>query len=154
MRLSVAAPLAIAALAPGLAACGGDDGLPRAELAKRANAICTDSNTKVAAIPRPPTRSLESAAAYYAKTRPIIGDATAKLQRLEPKGAVKQDWETYVGKQAESARLLDVLVEQVTRRDAGLQQTRAQIDSLVADVTVAAGRIGADACASRSSPPA
>lgn len=150
MRLFPAATLAIATLALALAACGGDDGLSRAELARRADAICTDSNKKVAATPRPPTRSLESAAAYYAQTRPIISDGTAKLERLKPDDAVRKDWLAYVRKQAESARLLDDLVDQLTRRDPRVQQTRARIASVVADVSAAAQRVGADACASSS----
>lgn len=152
MRPFVAAPLAIAMLALALAACGGDDGLSKAQLAKRANAICTDSNKKVAGVPHPPTRSPASAAAYYAQTRPIISDGTAKLARLKPRDAVKKDWDSFVRKQARSARLLDDLVEQVTRGDARVQQTQAQIESLVAQLSTAAKRVGADACASQGPP--
>lgn len=153
MRLSVAAMLAIAMLAPGLAACGSEDKLSKAELATKANAICTDFDKRIAEVPQPRARNPELAAAYYAQTRPIVSEMADRLEKLEPEDSVKKDWETYVDKQNEAVRLLDDLVRQIKDRDDAAQRTLAQISSAIADGSAAVKRTGANACASTASSP-
>lgn len=136
------------------AACGGDDKLSKTELAGKANAICKELDKKVAEVPRPTgARGIEPRIAYFERTRPIIGDAVDKLERLEPQDTITKDWETYIDKQNDAVRLLDDLVEQIRNRDPAAQRTLAQLNSAVVGGSAAARRIGADACATASSSP-
>ncbi|MDQ3675895.1 MAG: hypothetical protein M3401_03675 [Actinomycetota bacterium] len=152
MRLSVAAPLAISMLAMGVVACGGDDKLSKADLAKKANAICKNFDKKIAAVPRPAgARNPGIAAAYYEQTRPIVDDTVSELKKLDPEDSVEKDWKTFIDKQDELVRLLEDLVQEIKSRDAKAQQTLGQINSGGADASAAAKRIGANSCASSTS---
>jgi hypothetical protein len=150
MRLSVAATLATSVLALGVGACGGgDDKLSKADLGKKANAICKEFDRKISAVPQPTgARNVGTAAAYYDQTRPIVADLIAKLDKLEPEDSIKKDWQTFVDKQNEAARLLTALIKQIKERDEGAQQTLASINSAVATGSSAARRAGATSCAS------
>jgi hypothetical protein len=154
MRLSVPATFAIAALALGVTACGGgDDKLSKADLGKKANAICKDFDKKIAAVPQPTgARNVGTAAAYYDQTRPIVNDLIAKLDKLEPEDSIKKDWTTFVDKQNEAARLLTELIKQIKDRDEAAQQTLSKINAAVETGSAAARRAGATACAPSTSP--
>ena len=66
------------------AGCGGGGSrLTRAEYAKQANAVCTDSNGKVKAVGSPGT-SLGSLATYADKVIPILENGVADLKKLDP----------------------------------------------------------------------
>lgn len=154
MRLSLPTPFAIAALALGLAACGGDDKLSKADLGKKANAICKDFDKKIAAVPQPiGARNVGTAAAYYDQTRPIVNDLIRQLDKLEPEDSLTKDWTTFVDKQKEAARLLTDLIKQIKERDDTAQQTLTQINTAVETGSAAARRAGATACAPSKSAP-
>lgn len=154
MRLSPPTTFAIAALALGLAACGGDDKLSEADLGKKANAICKEFDKKIAAVPQPTgARNVGTAAAYYDQTRPIVNELIRKLDKLEPEDSLKQDWTTFIDKQNEAATLLTALIKQIKDRDEAAQQTLDKINTAVEDGSAAARRAGATACAPSKSAP-
>lgn len=158
MRLSLAATFAISVLALGLACGGDDDGgadkLSKAEIGKQANAICKEFDKKIAAVPQPTgARNPGTAAAYADQTRPIVRQAIAKLDALEPEESIEKDWTIFIAKQKEAANLLDDLVQQIKERDAGAQETLGQINAVAEDGNAAAKRLGADSCASSTSTP-
>jgi hypothetical protein len=155
MRRSLAATFAISVLALGLAACGGggeDDKLSKTEIGKQANAICQEFDKKIAAVPQPTgARNPGTAAAYADQTRPIVRQAIAKLDELEPEESIEKDWTIFIGTQKEAANLLDDLVEQIKERDAGAQDTLGKINAAAESGNVAAKRLGASSCASTAS---
>lgn len=151
MRHLAIGPLAIAALALGVVACGGGGGdeLSKEELATRANEICRDFDERLAAIPQPAGAPDEqAAAAFYDQTKPVVRELLERIERLEPADAVAKDWRTFVDSQREGARLLDDLVAQVGRRDDVAQATAARVRSAIVTGSAAARRIGATSCAS------
>jgi hypothetical protein len=156
MRLSLPAALITALLTLSLAACGGgSDTLSKAELTKKANAICKDFDKRIAAVPQPTgARNPGTAAAYYAQTRPIVSQSIVSLKKLKPGDSVKKDWKIYLDKQDEAARLLDDLVKQINERDPNAQRTLAQINAAAATGTAAIRRVGASSCASTAAAPA
>lgn len=153
MRFSLAAMLATALFALGISACGGgDDKLSKDELARQADTICREFDKKIKAVPQPAGAANERTAAdYYDQTRPIIADSIEEFETLEPADSVQRDWETFIAKQKEAARLLDEFLAQVKARDRTAQRTLAQINAAIAASSTAAKRIGADACATSSS---
>jgi len=136
----------------GVAACGGDsadDKLSKTDLAKEANAICTDFRQEIAKLPRAQARTAEAIAAAVGQTRTILRRTVTSLEELEPEDAVTRDWENYVDKERDAVRLLDTFLEQVTKRDRHAQQTLMQINAVVDQERIAALKLGADACASK-----
>lgn len=75
------ASLAVAA-SMGVAACGGEDGLSKSELASKADAICTRAEADVRAVKAPadPT-DLQAAGAYFDKVVPIAQKQTERSRR-------------------------------------------------------------------------
>jgi hypothetical protein len=152
MKCAVTASFATAALSLGIAACGGGgdgDKLSKADLGKKANAICTDFRQEMARVPRAQARTAEQIVSTIDRTRTVLRGTVAKLEKITPADSVKADWENYVNTEKDAVGLLDTFLEQVTSRDRRAQQTLVKINAIVGRERSAALRIGAAACASK-----
>jgi len=104
MRIRIAASLALIAMA--LGACGEDSKkLPKAEVVKEANAVCTKYKKKIRAIARPTEtgagpEALTALGEYFDKVLPVTEDLHDELGNLEPEDEdLKKKWNTYLDEQ-------------------------------------------------------
>jgi len=99
MRPCFVVPVAVAAVAFGAGACGGDDKLPKAEFVSKANAICAKYEKKISAVPEPSRGddNLDRYADYVDKVSPLAKAAHAEMSDLEPEdGALAKKWDGYL----------------------------------------------------------
>lgn len=85
MRVPV--PCLCVAAALGLAACGGDDGLSRADYITQADAICAQANARIRTL-SPPTSTADLVAVSAASLR-ISQPALVRLRALRPAAEAK-----------------------------------------------------------------
>lgn len=155
-NLAVPAALAVTL---GLAACGSSDsssststpakaaGLPRAELAKQANAICKTANTAATAVPAPASyEDPAQAAAYFEKIAPITATETKALLALQPADDVKDDYAAFTAAQSEANDLLQRILAKARAKDASGLDDLAKVKPAGAKVAAAARTVGATGC--------
>jgi len=144
-------PLAIAALALGATACGGDDKLSKEEFAKKAEAICKEYENKVEAVEEPQNaQDADDAAQYLDEVTPIVEEGVAKLKDLEPPEDVKSDWDDYIESSEQGTKLLKESAEKANAKDPSGLQDLQQLDAITAKGKAAAKKVGATGCADSS----
>jgi hypothetical protein len=92
-RSRTAGLVAAAAAATVLAGCGGSSGPSKTEFAKKADALCAQTNK--AHPPKPQPKSPKEAAAQQAEEVTIRRDLDRKLRGLEVPGDSKTDFDAY-----------------------------------------------------------
>ncbi|MCA1689845.1 MAG: hypothetical protein LC720_05225 [Actinobacteria bacterium] len=161
---TIAGRLAVLALATaGLSACGSSSsssstttatvttqaaGLTRAELAAKANTICTTAKTQSAKIAAPANIADDAtaAAAYFDQVFPITDAETKEIQALTPAAEVAADWRQFVAAQVAADQLLQTLKQKADAKDRSGLQDLAKVQPSGQKVAIAARKIGATAC--------
>ena len=139
--------LAVAA-SMGVAACGGEDGLAKSELASKADGICTRAEADVRAVKAPtdPT-DLQAAGAYFDKVVPIAQKQTDDLADLQPADDVEDDWNVVVDKQKQGTVLLKSIRDKAKAKDSSGRADLEELRTTAQAFSAAAKKIGADSCA-------
>jgi acyl-CoA reductase-like NAD-dependent aldehyde dehydrogenase len=155
---TIFAVLAVLAVAFGVAACGGDDegdkGLPKAELATKADAICKKAVAAARLLQVPPdfaqpNSDSVAAAEYLAKLAPITRKEADDLAALTPAAEVESEWNAFASKQKQLADYLDKVLAKARANDpSALTDLQKDVPRLGQEFTTAAGVVGARGCAS------
>jgi hypothetical protein len=130
----------------GLAACGGDDGLSRADYVKQVNGICRDGNAQLAKIPEPTTPA--GLATYVADAKKITTAGVDKMDALEPPKDLRADHDAQV---ADGRKVIALADDLATAARAGdetkLQELSAKGDQMDEASDRRAERMGLTDCA-------
>ncbi len=132
-----------------LTACGGGGGLKKADLAKKANAICAGAKKKASAV-QPPSdlKDAKAAAAYFDKIVPITDKETSDLAGLEADDAAKSNWDSFVSAQKSANTLLKTIRDKADSADASGLKDLQKVPAAGKKVATAAAKVGASGCAS------
>lgn len=150
-RALIASLAVFASLGAGLTACGGsskkDDGLSRAELGTKANAICKAGETALAKIPQLSNiQDAAAAAAYFSKVAPVHQNVTDQLAALKPAADVKVDWAAFMVQTNANNALLKTIEAKAEAKDAsGLDDVKKLQANDVAYAAVSK-KVGATEC--------
>lgn len=137
--------------AMGLAACGGggDKALSRADLVKKALAICKDANTASDKLTQPTNIADATQAAPYFKAVAKIGhDQHDKLKKLKPAGDVKADYESFLSEEQKALDLVDGIAAAAAAKDAAKGAQLLQEIGKNTTFLAAAKKVGIGDCAS------
>lgn len=145
--------LAAAALGGGLlAGCGGDDnggGLSKADLAKKADAICVKYNAQQKALPDPTDEA--STIAYFDKLRPITEAQGKELKALKPADDVKATWNGLLAQYDQIAAAADKAQAALkSGNQAAFQSIVKSVDGASKDSDAKLDALGATHCGSQS----
>lgn len=156
MRRGFGAALAAAALVA--AGCGGDDGgsggggdaLAKAELVKRANAICAKYSKEGDSLKAPENiADAGQAADFFEEAQDIAGRQQDELEGLTPADDVKADYDAMTAATGKATNLLSDLADAAEGKDAGKgAQLLQQLQPASDDVDKTATKLGATNCAS------
>jgi hypothetical protein len=103
---------------------GGSDRLTREELAKKADAICTEYESKVDALKDP--QSFAELAAYAHSAHRALSDGLSDLRELEPPTDLESRYDSWVGAGDRALARIDELQKAAVKKD------QLQIQKLVA----------------------
>ena len=141
---------ALAALV--VAGCGGGGGggeLSKADLAKKANAICADYSKQGTSLGSPDLSDPAKAEDYIRKAQDLASKQQDELKALKPDSKVKPDYDKLLDATGQATDLLGQLADAAADKD---QKKGAELVSkltpLSADVDSAASAVGAKSCAS------
>lgn len=134
----------------GAGAGAGDGGLPRAELARRADAICRRANADTEKITRPVSfAEPKQAARYFAAAVPPAERQQRELEALRPERDVRATWDGFVADERKAVELLRELRDVARSGDADGVVTRlGRLAPLDKAVSARADPLGARACGS------
>ena len=138
---------ALLAVCVAVAGCGGSSTLSRAELVKKANAICAQSESQAAKLQAPTSSDAKSQAAYWDKAVPVVSNASSQLSALKPDSSTSADWNAFIGK---LDQIVDLYNKAKTKFDAGDASGQKYIDqthALALQANTAAIKVGAAKCA-------
>jgi len=149
---AIVIPLVVA-VSLGFAACGGDNDdetLSKADLAKKANAICKDANEDSGPITAPANvyEDPVAAATYYGKLAPIFQKQTDELAKLKPDDDVKADWAQFLDREKQSNETLKAVLAEAKAKDPSRVRVIAKQQRILTKLTAEANAIGASECAS------
>lgn len=131
----------IALLLLALAGCG-EDGLDRAELADRADAICVEYDKQARALGELDLADEQRAATYFEQAADLAGRQQSELERLEPAEDAQAAFDRFVEASAKArAALADAAEATPTRAE-----LLADIEPLAAEIDAAADELGAARC--------
>jgi hypothetical protein len=148
MRLASITGLLVAA-AVGLGACGGDDGLSKADYVKQANAICRDANTQLGKIAEP--TDVAGIATYVASAKKVTSVAVDKMAALEPPEELRADHKAHVADGRKVVTLADDLAAAAKSGDqAAFQRISQQGDRMDQTSDARAKKMGLGDCADDS----
>jgi hypothetical protein len=148
MRLVSLTGLLVTA-AIGLGACGGDDGLSKADYVEQANAICRDANTQLGKIAEP--SDVAGIAAYVASAKTVTSAAVDKMAALEPPEELRADHQAHVADGRKVVTLADDLAAAAKTGDqAAFQRISQQGDRMDETSDARAERMGLTDCADDS----
>jgi vacuolar-type H+-ATPase subunit I/STV1 len=138
---------ALAALA--VAGCGGDEGLKKADLAKKANAICKKYAEEGKKLGQPDLSDPAKAEEYFQKAADLAAKQQDELADLKPVDSLKSDYDKLVNVSQDATDLLGDLASAAGDKD------REQGAKLIQDLTKtsqelddAATAVGATDCTS------
>lgn len=142
-------PLLLAACAALLVAgCGGSNGLPRKQLAKKANAICAKYSKQGQNLGSPDLTDPRKAEAYFTKAKALTTKQQDELEGLKPADSVKADYKKMTDATGEVTTLLGDLAAAAKAKDNKKGVALIQkLTPLSAKVDSAASGVGANACA-------
>ena len=140
--------LAALVLAAVLAGCG-DDGLDRAALAERANAICTKYAEQGRELGSPDLTDPTQAEEYFGRAEELARAQQEELEALDPAEDVGEDLDRLTAATAKAVELLADLHDaaEAEDRERGIELAQ-ELTPLTAEVDAAAAAIGAEDCAS------
>lgn len=154
-RLAVLLTLCLAA--PGLAACGDDDGgsggsggaLAKAELVKEADRICEAAAKELGKVGQPQNiADAAQASEYFGKVTQVTTKLQKDLEGLEPASDVKAQWDAFISEQGKATKLLEDVAAKAKAKDAsGLAQLQ-DLDKIGTSVQQKADALGLDGCGS------
>jgi hypothetical protein len=147
--MNARAPFTFLAVATTFAAagCGSGGGLAKADLAKKADAICAkakDSSTKI----KQPTdfaTNPSAASDYLDQISKLTHTEADELAALKPAKDVKPDFDAMVSAEKKLVSLLDGVVDKAKNKDASGLKDLAAINPQ--DFVNASKKIGANGCA-------
>jgi hypothetical protein len=148
-RLGITTTAALLALGVGLTACGGSGSkaLSRAELGKRANAICQDAGADAQKLKQPADNATpEQRAAWLGKVSRVADTMTRNLAALAPDDAAKADWDVFLAKEKANDALYRTIGEKAHKNDPSLQRDLRRILPLADAIATAARKVGATGC--------
>jgi hypothetical protein len=151
---SAAAGLTIVAMSVGMSACGSSSedsgsakGLSRADIASKANAICTKAQTDAQSVEAPASFADPTvAAAYFDQIAPITQTETDALLALEPADEVKDDYTAFTKAQSDANDLLQTIKEKADSKDASGMDDLKKVEPAGNAVAAAAKKLGAKTC--------
>jgi len=131
-----------------LAACGGGDELPKAELGKRASAICEKYSKEGRKLGSPELTDPKKAAEYFSKAEALSQKQQNELEGLEPASEVEDDYEKLTTATDEATTLLGDLSSAAESNDKQKGGELLQkLPDVSSKVSSAAKAVGADNCA-------
>jgi hypothetical protein len=132
-----------------IAGCGGGDTLSKAELIKKANAICVKYSEKGKALGQPDLANPATAEAYFKKAGGLAQAQTDELNALKPPDAQKDDYKKLTDAYGTATGLLSDLADAAGKKDktAGTKLI-SELTPISQKVDDAARAIGATSCAS------
>lgn len=132
-----------------IAGCGGGDGLTRAQLAKRANAICAKYAKQGEDLGAPDLTDPKKAQTYFTKAEDLTSKQQDELKGLDPAESVRTDYKKLTDATGEVTALLGELATaaEAEDRDKGVELIN-QLTPLSTKIDTTAKDIGADECAS------
>lgn len=145
MRTITLAALASAALVA--AGCGGSSGLSKADLAKKANAICSKYSEKGKALGSPNLNDPKQAEDYFNKATALARSQQSELEGLDPEQSVKADYGKLTKATGDATQLLADLAAAAKAKDRkkGVELVQ-KLQPISTAVENAANTIGASAC--------
>jgi len=143
----------VVAVSLGFAACGGDDDdetLSKADLAKKANAICKEANEDSGPITAPPDvyENPVAAEAYFGKLAPIYQKQVDGLAKLQPNDDTKAAWTQFLDREKQSNETLKTALAKAKAKDPSGVRHIAKQQRVLTKLTSEATAIGASECAS------
>ena len=142
------APACALAAALAVAGCGGGDELGKAELAKKADAICIKYTKQAENLGQPNLSDPKKAEGYFNKAKDLAQKQQDELTDLTPASDVKADYSKLTKASQGATDLLGDLAKAAGDQDKKKATELAQkLEPLSADVKSAANSIGADSCA-------
>jgi hypothetical protein len=149
-RTAMVVPVLVA-LSLGFAACGGDDGdkqLSKADLAKKANAICKKGLAKKQKIKMPADLRADpvAAATYFTAVAPLAEDVTNQLDDLKPADNIKAAWTQFLARQKQGNATLVVLRDKAKAKDESGLKDLDKLGRIADKLTVEAAAVGANSC--------
>jgi hypothetical protein len=107
--------VALALGAAGLTACGGDEGLSKAEYLKQGNALCRQANADLKKIA--PPSDLAGLKDYVTKAKGVTTKAVDKLDALEPPEDLRADHDAHVADGRKVIAMADRLGDAAASQD-------------------------------------
>lgn len=151
-KLVAAGAAALSTLA--LVACGGGDDnggdtLKKADLVKKAEAICSDVEKKANAVEVPQNiADAGQAAPYFKKLAGFAHEQHDKLSALKPESAAKADYDAFLKAEDTAVELIDGLAKAAADKDAAKGAELLQQVSANTTYEAAAKKAGIAGCAS------
>lgn len=135
-----------------LGGCGssGSSGLTKAQLASRANAICSSYTKTASAIPQPKdfVTNPVAAAAYLDKLKPLAAAQEKAMLALKPDSSVKALWDQFIaGGEHLTALLNDADAKAHAKDRAGLADLEQLASYKTNTLNPVATQLGATECA-------
>ena len=142
------APVCVVLAALAVAGCGGDDGLSKAQLAKKANAICAKYSKEGQALGSPDLSDPEKAEDYFNRATDLANRQQKELEGLDPAESAQSDYAKLTKATQGATDLLADLASAAKAKDQerGVELVQ-RLTPLSAEVDSAAKEIGADSCA-------
>jgi len=134
-----------------VAACGGgDDKLSKADLAKKANAICKKTGAEGRKIPAPANLAQDpvAAAAYFSKIVPIGQKEVDQLSDLKPADDVKDDWNQFLAREKQAEETLKTIRDKAEAKDQTGLTDIARGTRISKKLDAEAAAVGATSCGS------
>ncbi|MBD0317174.1 MAG: hypothetical protein ICV71_01525 [Thermoleophilia bacterium] len=139
----------LAAFATATASCsggGGDGRLSREEFIRRADAICTDYDARLARLGNP--ASIEELGKLAARALPIAREGVAKLRALEPPETLEGDVDRWLARNDENVASIAAIGDAARADDATrVQELASAATANERKADALARRLGLRACA-------
>jgi hypothetical protein len=146
MRARTLSCLALVVASAGLGACGGDDGLSRAEYLEQGNALCRQANADLAKIPAP--SDVAGLKDYVAKAKGVTTRAVDAFSALEPPEELREQHDAHVADGRQVIAMADELGEAAGSGDeAAFERLTAEGDRMDERSDARAERMGLGDCA-------
>lgn len=142
------APVCVVAAALAVAGCGGGGGLSKAELGKKANAICAKYSKEGQKLGAPDLQDPKKAEDYFNRAADLAQRQQDELEGLEPASSVKDDYDKLTQATQDATDLLGDLADAAKDEDREKGTELVQkLTPLSAEVDSASKKVGADDCA-------
>lgn len=138
-------PLAVVA-AIVVAGCG-DDGLDKAELTDRANAICAKYAEQAQALGQPNLADADASRTYFTDAQELAQRQIDELEAITPGDAVEDDFDRLIDTNTQAAAVFGSLSQtSPTEEQSRFAELVTQLQTLQSEVDGAAAALSADEC--------